>query len=339
MNRPILNSIMYTRRWANPAPTVSSVSPGTGNAAGGTSITVTGTGFLSGATVSVGGVSCTSVNVASSTSITCVTGAHAAGVTDVIVTNTDGQTGTGSGLFTYSAYSNTKSFNFNNTNGLRIDIGQPADINFDIADGFSYSFWIKPTTFPADRVIYDHLQQSGVFPGIRIWHTNAGVIKLYVFDSNSNSLTFTGSISMTTGSWQHIVITHAAAGTTSASWKMYRNGVSGTFSGAGTHTGSIKATQANWFGVSQFGSFTDPLNSYLDEFSFWNTELTAGNVTTLYNSGVASDLSAVSFTSNLLHWYRFGDSSDSYPTFYDANGSYNGTATGGSSSNIVTDAP
>ncbi len=91
---------LYTYR---PAPTVTSVSPTGGNPSGGTSITLTGTGFVTGATVTVGGVSCASVNVASATSLSCTTGAHAAGTTSIIVTNTDSQSGTGSNLYTYQA--------------------------------------------------------------------------------------------------------------------------------------------------------------------------------------------------------------------------------------------
>lgn len=85
------------------APTVSSVSLNAGALAGGTTITVTGTGFVSGATVTVGGVACTSPNVTSSTTLTCITGAHAAGATSIIVTNSDSQSGTGSNLYTYQA--------------------------------------------------------------------------------------------------------------------------------------------------------------------------------------------------------------------------------------------
>lgn len=83
-------------------PTVSSVSPLTGTTAGSTSITITGTGFLTEATVTVGGVACTSPSV-SSTSITCTTGAHAAGAVDVVVTNNDSQSGTGINAFTYQS--------------------------------------------------------------------------------------------------------------------------------------------------------------------------------------------------------------------------------------------
>jgi hypothetical protein len=77
-----------------PAPTVTSISPNTGTTNGGTGVTITGTGFQSGATVSLGGSAATSVNVVSSTSITATTAAHAAGASNVLVTNSDGQSGT-----------------------------------------------------------------------------------------------------------------------------------------------------------------------------------------------------------------------------------------------------
>lgn len=85
------------------APTVTSVSPTEGDAGGGTAITITGTGFVTLATATVGGVTCTSPSVVNSTTLTCTTGAHAAGVTSIIVTNPDTQTGTGSNLYTYTA--------------------------------------------------------------------------------------------------------------------------------------------------------------------------------------------------------------------------------------------
>jgi hypothetical protein len=84
-----------------PAPTVTSISPNSGPTGGGTSVTITGTNFQTGATVRIGGSPATSVNVANSTSITAVTPAHAAGTTDVVVTNIDTQSGTLANGFTY----------------------------------------------------------------------------------------------------------------------------------------------------------------------------------------------------------------------------------------------
>jgi hypothetical protein len=91
---------------SNPAPTLTGISPASGAAAGGTAVTITGTGFLAGATVSLGGTQATGVTVMNSTSITAITSAHAAGTVNVIVTNSDTQSGTLTQGFTYAAVSN-----------------------------------------------------------------------------------------------------------------------------------------------------------------------------------------------------------------------------------------
>lgn len=83
-----------------PAPTVASASPSSGPTAGGTTITISGSGFSLGATVSLGGSAATGVNVVSSTSITCVTPARTAGAVAVSVT-CNGQTGTLASGFTF----------------------------------------------------------------------------------------------------------------------------------------------------------------------------------------------------------------------------------------------
>ncbi len=89
------------------APTLSSVSTTSGTSAGGTSITITGSNFLAGATVTVGGAACTSVTVVSATSITCTTPAGTAGAQNIVVTNTDSQSATLSSGFTYIAAPST----------------------------------------------------------------------------------------------------------------------------------------------------------------------------------------------------------------------------------------
>lgn len=70
-----------------PPPTVSSVTPNTGPAAGGTSVTVTGLNFLVGKTTfKFGTAKATSVNCTSTTECTMLAPAHAAGTVDVIAT-------------------------------------------------------------------------------------------------------------------------------------------------------------------------------------------------------------------------------------------------------------
>lgn len=86
----------------NPAPTASGITPATGSQTGGTVVTITGTGFLAGATVKFGGTSATNVSVTSATSIQATAPAHAAGKVDVVVTNTDNQSATLTQAFTYT---------------------------------------------------------------------------------------------------------------------------------------------------------------------------------------------------------------------------------------------
>src|SRR6266853_3701498 len=88
---------------SNPAPTVTSITPNSGTANGWTAVTITGTGFLAGATVTLGGTAATNVNVVGSTSITATTPAHAAGAVTVTVTNTDTQTGSLTNGYTYTS--------------------------------------------------------------------------------------------------------------------------------------------------------------------------------------------------------------------------------------------
>lgn len=82
-------------------PTVTGVSPASGPVAGGTEITITGSGFTAGSTVRVGGVDCAPVTFVSTTEIKCATGARAAGVVDVVVANASAE-GTLPSAFTYS---------------------------------------------------------------------------------------------------------------------------------------------------------------------------------------------------------------------------------------------
>src|SRR5580693_5541082 len=83
------------------APTVRSVNPYNGPAAGGTAITISGTNFVSGATSTLGGTAATNVVVVNSTTITATTAAHAAGAVTVTVTNPDTQSGSLTNGYTY----------------------------------------------------------------------------------------------------------------------------------------------------------------------------------------------------------------------------------------------
>jgi hypothetical protein len=82
-------------------PTVSSVSPNSGSTLGGTAVTIAGTNFAAGATVTFGSAAATNVGVVNSTTITATTPAGSVGAVTVMVTNPGSQSGSLTNGYTY----------------------------------------------------------------------------------------------------------------------------------------------------------------------------------------------------------------------------------------------
>jgi hypothetical protein len=109
------------------SPSATGAAPHSGQTSGGMPVTIGGSNFVTGATVTFAGVAATNV-VVTPTSITAMTPAHAAGTVDVVVKNPDGQTGTIAQGFIYADFMGTwsgttsqaqaMSFTVDSTNGM-----------------------------------------------------------------------------------------------------------------------------------------------------------------------------------------------------------------------------
>ena len=106
----------------NGAPTVTGVSPATGPLAGGTSVTITGTGFSGGsASVKFGSTNAASFTINSDTSITAVSPAGSAGTVDITVTSTYGTSATSSSdQFLYRTVISPVNMPYNNITGIEV---------------------------------------------------------------------------------------------------------------------------------------------------------------------------------------------------------------------------
>jgi hypothetical protein len=105
MSTSLTSAFTYTES----SPTISSVSPSSGDTAGGTVVTIAGSNFVSGATVSFGGSPASNVSFVSWTQLNAITPAHAAGSVNVAVTNPDGTSAMLPGGFTFGTSSLTVS--------------------------------------------------------------------------------------------------------------------------------------------------------------------------------------------------------------------------------------
>jgi IPT/TIG domain len=117
-------------------PTVTAINPSNGPTQGGNSATITGTNFVSGATVTFGGTAATAVTVASSTVITATPPAQAAGTVDVVVANPDSQSAKLANGYTYSAAEPSLGLGvpYGKPNSATVVAGQTATYTLSIGD-------------------------------------------------------------------------------------------------------------------------------------------------------------------------------------------------------------
>lgn len=101
-NNDDVGKARYTLRVTGATPTLTAVSPGSGGAIGGTSVTLTGTNFVGVTNVTFAGVPATNIIVVAPTLITATVPAHTAGPVNVTVTTASG-TSTLTNGFTYLA--------------------------------------------------------------------------------------------------------------------------------------------------------------------------------------------------------------------------------------------
>ena len=117
-------------------PTLASISPSSGTTSGGTPVSLHGTNFLSGATVTLDGATCTNVSVVSATTITCTTASDNAGAVNVVVTNPGGLSSTLAGGYTYAVPTVSYANLYSNILGPRCAIchagsGAPRGISYE----------------------------------------------------------------------------------------------------------------------------------------------------------------------------------------------------------------
>jgi len=206
------------------------------------------------------------------------------------------------------AFSNGHSISFDGTNDYA-----SATLGSQVFDGdFSISFWFNADTAPTYTTLIQSGSDSGYNDGFRIYRYSNTSLAFWKGQGGYSNIF--GNIGTTaTGSWHHIVVTRS--GTTST---FYLNG-----SSIDTGTDSQSYTSSAF----QMSFTTYPLDGLMDEVALWDSALSSANVTSIYNSGVPNDISALS----PVNWWRMGDNdSGTGTTITDqGSGSNNGTLTNG----------
>lgn len=158
---------------------------------------------------------------------------------------------------------------------------------------FSCSTWVKMDDATKFRI----LAKSGSGTGNIEWlfTTNASdKLALYCYDNTSDVsiARLSAAITSDEDSWIHVAATYSGGGN-NTDINIYKNGVN--INDSTLASGSYTAMH-NGIGNLTIGNFRRTVNvdyadGTIDEVSLWDRELTAGEVTEIYNSGLPTDLS------------------------------------------------
>lgn len=301
------------------APTVSAINPTNGVNTGSVSLTsITGTNFASGATVKLtksgqSDITCTGITFTNSTTLSggsCPISGAVTGTWNVVVTNTDAQSGTltngftvtdsiSNGLVGYwnfnentgttaadSAGSNTGTLTGSPTwttghlgsgisfgTGKYVNVGNSSTLN--PTTGMTISAWVRFTNFTgtqAENWIVGRDQSGGRSYAFGV--DGAGNLTIQI---NGNAIPGPSG-SLSTNTWYLITVT----GDASSGWKIYRNNVQQ--GSAGTWVAPNSSATATNIGRRSYSGYEGYGNFIIDEVRIYNRALSASEVGTLYSS-------------------------------------------------------
>lgn len=219
-------------------------------------------------------------------------------------------------------FSNTKSILLDGVDDF-VDCGSFSA--YDNGD-LSVSVWVKKSSMKTYEYLVSN-SGSGARAGFDIVFENAfRRVSIGRRTRTSDTQTAFLDIGFTLDTWHNIAFTYKDSTRT---LKVYMDGAlqSTTIGSASTNSASLDFTIGSYQGSSNF------LIGTIDEVSVFTTELSASDVTSVYNNGVPNDISSL----NPLSWWRCGDG-DTAPTLTDnGSGGNNGTMT--NFSTFSTDVP
>ena len=202
-------------------------------------------------------------------------------------------------------FSSTKSLEFDGIDDY-VDCGDSDDFSFTDGAGtdtaFSISMWVYPTSNTGFPGFFDKTTGSGIEYGAYHWSTGMDFV---LFDGNtSNRIARRYGSALALNTWQHLCFTYD--GTESSSgMKIYLDGSVLT---TGTNDAGVYAGMTNTDSPFIIGEYfsTKEFIGNIDEVAVWkNKELSAEEVSDIFNDGVPTDLTSLS----PISWYRMGENS------------------------------
>ena len=200
------------------------------------------------------------------------------------------------------SFSNTKSIELDGIDAF-VEVADNDNLSFgnaSIDSAFSISAWVNMTDATRFRVVS---KLNGSNAEYAFFTSAADQLYFVLYDNTtSNRISRFTSSTLTSyqGTWIHLVATYSGSGS-SGGLKIYLNNtrIDNTTSNVGGYT-AMHNTAAP-FEIGKYS--TSRAIGLIDEVAVFNSELSASDVTTIYNSGVPNNLNNLSTPP--LSWWRF----------------------------------
>lgn len=217
-----------------------------------------------------------------------------------------------------------------------LDCGDSTDFEFSNGttdSAFSFNFWVYLTSASAPQGIFG--KNASVVAkeyDVMIAYNN---LRIRLEDTTNGGHITVGTPNVTppTNTWLNVCVTYDGSGVQEG-LKIYYNGTMPAQSYASGGTYVCMQPSAATFTIGAVAGGINSENN-TDEFSIFNTELTAAQVLTIFNAGTPLDIiNTASVSTSLVAWWRMGEAG-AYPTILDSSvNSNNGTMTNMSPNDI-----
>ena len=211
----------------------------------------------------------------------------------------------------------------------RVTMGDVLATSNTGADAFSISCWYK-TSQQGTQMMVARMLNTSPFSGYALNMTSNNLLSFFLGSFTGNAYISVRSNNISThsnGNWHHLAVTYDGSRAASGVTMYFDNSVLSTNTIKDVAPNNINA-QSPDFMIGRRGNSSSSgltFNGNLDEVAYFTSELTSGNIATIYNSGVPGDISAL----NPVGWWRMGDNDGGSGTTVTDQGSggNNGTLT------------
>ena len=217
----------------------------------------------------------------------------------------------GSGSFNtrwknWVAFSSTHSFNLDGSNDY-LNIGTNSGIEFTGTQPFTISMWVNLDSVALMAFCYKRDGVNGY-----IWQVHDDGTLEFSTGTGSALIASRTTTTISANEWTHIAVVRTAS---EGKALFYKNGSLMSMNGSHNpdHT-SMSDNSTIPLSIGEHGG-SRYFNGKIDEFSMFDAELSASDVTSIYNNGKVIDLSkstayGVDRTGNLKLWLRCGDKAE-----------------------------